>query len=120
MVTRRFSLFIGLPAACLCTALASTQAARAQYNNNSNFSVQEQRIYDVGPGGTNPASKGGSILDSTNPMDLLNKLKRGTALDDATNPTDAIDAALKELNAQTPPAATPKPGSATGPLVKQP
>ena len=51
---------------------------------------------------THTGSKGGSILDSTNPMDLLNKLKRGTALDDATNPTDAIDAALRELNAQTP------------------
>ena len=120
MVTRRLPLLLGLPAACLCTAVGLPQAAWAQYNNNSNFSVQEQRIYDVGPGGTNPAAKGGSILDSTNPMDLLNKLKRGTALDDATNPTDAIDAALKELNAQTPPAATPKPGSATGALVKQP
>ncbi len=120
MVSRRCSLLLGLPAACLCTAVATPQAARAQYNPNSNVSVQEQRAYDVGPGGSNTGSKGGSILDSTNPMDLLNKLKRGTALDDATNPTDAIDAALRELNAQTPPAATPKPGSATGPLVKQP
>ena len=119
MVTRRFSLLVGLPAACLCTAVALPEAARAQYNNNSNFSVQEQRIYDVGPGGTNPASKGGSILDSTNPMDLLNKLKRGTALDDATNPTDAIDAALKELEAQAPVSST-RPGSASAPLVKQP
>ena len=119
MVSRRCSLLLGLPVACLCTALATPQAARAQYNNNSNFSVQEQRIYDVGPGGTNPAAKGGSILDSTNPMDLLNKLKRGTALDDATNPTDAIDAALKELEAQAPVSST-QPGSASAPLVKQP
>lgn len=120
MVSRSVSLLVGLPAAGLCAAVALMPAARAQFNNNSNLSVQEQRLYDVGPSGSNPSSKGGSILDSTNPMDLLNKLKRGTALDDATNPTDAIDAALKELNAQTPPAATPKPGSPTGALVKQP
>ncbi|MFM8975993.1 MAG: hypothetical protein ACKOFN_09915, partial [Vulcanococcus sp.] len=91
----------------------------ALYNNNSNLSVQEQRLYDAGPSGSNPSSKGGSILDSTNPMDLLNKLKRGTALDDATNPTDAIDAALKELEAQAPVSST-RPGSASAPLVKQP
>ena len=118
MVTRRLPLLLGLPAACLCTAVGLPQAAWAQYNN-SNFSLQEQRIYDVGPGGTNPAAKGGSILDSTNPMDLLNKLKRGTALDDATNPTDAIDAALKELETQAPVSST-RPGSASAPLVKQP
>jgi hypothetical protein len=52
-------------------------------------------------------------------MDLLNKLKRGTALDDATNPTDAIDAALRELDAQAPASAS-RPGSASAPLVKQP
>jgi len=119
MVSRSVSLLVGLPAAGLCAAVALMPAARAQYNNNSNFSVQEQRVYDVGPGGTNPAAKGGSILDSTNPMDLLNKLKRGTALDDATNPTDAIDAALKELETQAPVSST-RPGSASAPLVKQP
>jgi hypothetical protein len=119
MVSRHLPLLLGLSVACLSTATALVPAARAQFNNNSNLSIQEQRVYDVGPGGTNPASKGGSILDSTNPMDLLNKLKRGTALDDATNPTDAIDAALRELDAQAPASAT-RPGSASAPLVKQP
>ena len=37
----------------------------------------------------------GSILDSANPMDLLNQIRRATAMDDATPPSDAIDAALK-------------------------
>ena len=37
----------------------------------------------------------GSILDSANPMDLLNRIRRATAMDDATPPSDAIDAALK-------------------------
>jgi hypothetical protein len=119
MVSRSFPLLLGLPAACLCAATALQPAARAQVNTNSNLSIQEQRVYDVGPGGTNPGTKGGSILDATNPMELLNKLKRGTALDDATNPTDAIDAALKDLEKQSPTAAS-RPGSASAPLVKQP
>jgi hypothetical protein len=44
-------------------------------------------------------------------MDLMNKIRKGTAMDDATNPTDAIDAALKELNVQssTPAAAVKAP-----------
>ena len=46
----------------------------------------------------------GSILDSTNPMDLLNQIRRATAMDDATPPSDAIDAALK---AYQNPSATP-------------
>ena len=42
----------------------------------------------------------GAILDSTNPMDLLNRLRRATAMDNATTPSDAIDEALKALDAQ--------------------
>ena len=42
----------------------------------------------------------GAILDATNPMDLLNRLRRATAMDNATTPSDAIDEALKALDAQ--------------------
>jgi len=107
MSLRRIQLLLGLPAAWLCSAALLLPAAQAQYNGNLN--TQEQRIYDYGPGGSNGSSKGGSILDSANPLDLMNKLKRGTAMDDATNPTDAVDAALKALEAQAP--ATVRPGS---------
>jgi hypothetical protein len=41
------------------------------------------------------------VLDSTNPIDLMNKIRRGTAMDDATPPGDAVDAALKDLDAQS-------------------
>ena len=61
MLSRRLPLLLGFPAACLCSAAALQPAALAQYNTNSNFSVQEQRAYDVGPSGSNPSSKGGSI-----------------------------------------------------------
>ena len=41
-----------------------------------------------------------SILDATNPLDLMNRIRRATALDDATPPNTAIDAALMEFEAQ--------------------
>jgi len=71
---------------------------------------------DYGPNGSNGTPKGNSILDSTNPIDLMNKIRKGTAMDEATNPTDAIDAALKELEVQAPAAAA----SPSAPLVKAP
>lgn len=65
------------------------------------MSSQEKQIYDYGPGGSNGTSKQGAILDSTNPIDLMNKIRRGTAMDDATTPGDAVDAALKDLDVQS-------------------
>lgn len=81
--------------------LAAAAPARADYG--SGLSKQEQNVYDYGPSGPG-SGKGGSILDSTNPLDLMNKLRKGTALDNATPPGDAIDAALKDLEAQSGPA----------------
>ena len=92
-------------AAGLIAADGIAAAARADYKGN--LSTQEQQLYDYGPNGSNGSSKAGSILDSTNPMDLMNKIRRGTALDDATDPGDAIDAALRELEVQTPTASQP-------------
>ena len=48
----------------------------------------------------------GALIDATNPMDLINRLRQATAMDNATIPSDAIDDALKlfdekELNSQT-------------------
>ena len=42
-----------------------------------------------------------SILDATNPLELMNRIRRGTALDDATPPSSAVDAALREFEAQS-------------------
>ena len=44
--------------------------------------------------------KNGSILDATNPMDLINRLRQATSMDNATSPSDAIDDALKLLDEQ--------------------
>jgi hypothetical protein len=68
-------------------------------------SPQQERELDGGPG----TGKGTSVLDATNPIDLMNRLRRATALDDATPPRDAIDAALSDFQSQSQPAS---PGSA--------
>ena len=102
----RHSLAVGAGCIALIAAGVSGQAARADYSAWG-MSTQEKQIYDYGPGGSNGTSKPGSVLDSANPIDLMNKIRRGTAMDDATPPGDAVDAALKELNA----AQTPGPSS---------
>lgn len=101
----RLPLLLALAGALAGGLGAAVSPARAEYRGN--LSTQEQTIYDYGPNGSNGSSKGGSILDSTNPIDLMNKIRRGTALDDATDPGDAIDAALKELEVQSPTATQP-------------
>ena len=87
---------------CLCLGgLLAPGSARADYAAGQ--SKQEQQFYDYGPS-SGSGKGGGSILDSANPMDLMNKLRKSTAMDDATPPGDAIDRALKLLNSPPPPA----------------
>ncbi len=65
---------------------------------------EERNLYNPGSNGSD------SILDSTNPMDLINRIRQVGSLDDATPPSDAIDAALKafrEEPAASPPTAQP-------------
>ncbi len=59
---------------------------------------QERELYQTSPS----SSDNGSILEATNPLDLMNRLRRATAMDDATSPSDAIDEALKIFEQQTP------------------
>ncbi len=63
-------------------------------------SPQEQLIYDNDPTGR---SGGAGILESGNPIELMNKLRRNSALNDATTPGDAIDQALRDLEVQSTP-----------------
>ena len=48
---------------------------------------EERQLYG---GGDNS-----DVLDATNPMDLINRLRQSGMMDNATPPSDAIDAALK-------------------------
>ncbi|MEX0588999.1 MAG: hypothetical protein WD136_07050 [Cyanobium sp.] len=85
----------------LALLLAGTSPALAQERGYGQTisSPQQERELDYGTG-TNRG--GGSVLDSANPIDLMNKLRRATAMDDATQPGDAVDAALKDFHSQPP------------------
>ncbi len=54
---------------------------------------RESELSNTLPGTNSEAN----ILDATNPLDLMNRLRRATAMDDATSPSDAIDQALRAL-----------------------
>lgn len=77
-------------------------AQQAGYGQTFGGTPMERQLYEGG----DARPSGGSLLDSTNPIDLMNKLRRGTALQDATPPASAIDAALRELESQGPSAPT--------------
>ena len=56
---------------------------------------EDRDIYNTLPG---ESKKKGSVLDVTNPMELMRTLRQATSMNDATDPVDAIDAALRELD----------------------
>ncbi|CAK6688764.1 hypothetical protein [Synechococcus sp. CBW1107] len=89
---------LALAALTLLAAPLLTPPAQAQLPSYGQ-SIQEQQIYDNSPTGR----PSGGILESGNPMELMNKLRRNSALDNATQPGDAIDQALKDLDAQAAP-----------------
>lgn len=107
----RFSLGA---ASLLLGAVGLLQPAMAQqqgYGQTIGAGQQERELnFGAGP------NRSGGILDSANPIDLMNKIRRGTAMDDATPPGDAIDAALRDYHQQSGSTAA-KPGSASS-LVK--
>ena len=81
----------------MAVALSGAGAAQAQAPLSGYQTPAEQEIYN-----TEPGKPKGSVLDASNPMDLINRLRQATSMDDATDPSDAIDAALKGWESQTP------------------
>lgn len=95
-----FNPFCKLGLAALPIALLSltTVVDRAEAQLSGDYQTpQERDLYNTVPGNNDK----GTILDATNPMDLMNRLRRSTAMDDATAPSDAIDAALKALELES-------------------
>ena len=94
-----FGATVALAAAV--ASVAGVGAARAQEKGYGQTisSPQQERELDYGTG----TNRGGSALDSANPIDLMNKLRKATSMDNATNPGDAVDAALRDFH--SPPAA---------------
>ena len=87
------------------------EAQQAGYGQTMGSSPPERQFYDNGSSSPSSGSGGSSLFNSTNPLDLMNKLKRSSALDDATSPSAAIDQALKDLEANSA-AASPRGASA--------
>ena len=75
--------------------LSFSPVAIGQFNNDFQTPV-ERDLYETSPGERNK----NSIFDATNPMELMNILRRATAMDDATSPSDAVDQALSSFDFQ--------------------
>ena len=89
---------LGLAALPIALLSLTTVVDRAEAQLSGDYQTpQERDLYNTVPGNNDK----GTILDATNPMDLMNRLRRSTAMDDATDPSDAIDAALKALESQS-------------------
>ena len=83
----------------ICSALLPVCPAAQSQTTMSQPSVLERNedrdIYNTLPG---ESKKKGSVLDVTNPMELMRTLRQATSMNDATDPVDAIDEALRELS----------------------
>ncbi|MEC9029863.1 MAG: hypothetical protein VYB74_06225 [Cyanobacteriota bacterium] len=89
---------LGLVALPIALLSLTTVVDRAEAQLSGDYQTpQERDLYNTVPGNNDK----GTILDATNPMDLMNRLRRSTAMDDATAPSDAIDAALKALELES-------------------
>ena len=67
---------------------------------------QDRNLFDGDLGGEEEG------LDLNNPLEMINRLRRGTAMEDATPPGDAVDAALREFVSRSAPPASPSPAAA--------
>jgi hypothetical protein len=95
-------LLVVAAAALLAPLLApAAQAQQQGYGQTMGTSPLERQLYDNNQrGGTG----GGSPLESGNPLDIMNAIRRNSSLSDATPPASAIDDALKAFDAQSGPA----------------
>ena len=104
------SRFIGALAPLLLLSLPTAVSAQTTgYGQPLGLSSQDRQMFGNGSGGgsASPIGGGSAGLDISNPIDLINRLRRSSAMDDATPPASAVDQALKELEAPSakPPAA---------------
>lgn len=117
---RSGALVIALLAAfpvALGAGLRPAAAQQSGYGQTMGTSPAESQIYNYDPASGGRTGGGSGGLSPTNPLDLINKIRKSTAMDDATTPEDAIDQALKELEAQSKPRPAAKPAS---PVVVSP
>ena len=79
--------------------VASAEVLAQESPMGSGYQSPQQRdVFQTVPGQNDQES----VLDATNPMDLMNRLRRANAMNDATPPSDAIDADRKALESSQP------------------
>jgi hypothetical protein len=95
---------VPLALACgLASGLPPALAQQSGYGQTMGTSPMEREVYNYDPGsGSRPGGSSGG-LNPANPLDLINKIRKGSAMDNATSPGDAVDQALKELDSQNRP-----------------
>ena len=109
--SRRTIRSLGVLALGLVTASTPALAQQTAGGTSTFGSPQLQKELDYGTG----KQDSGSLFNTANPFELMNKLRKSSSMDDATSPTDAVDAALKGMDA------SPAPALKTGsPQVKGP
>jgi hypothetical protein len=111
----RLAVLLALLAAIPPGQPQPVRAQQAGYGQTFGTTPMERQVYDGGAG----RPSGGSILDSPNPIELMNRLRRGAAMEDATPPASAIDQALRELEVQSNPV-PPSPPSSEPAAAPQP
>lgn len=90
---------LALAGAALLLAPLPAAAQTSLSETGAGFKTDNDRgILDTTSGTNNE----GTVLDATNPMQLMQRLRQATSLNDATDPVDAIDAALKALEQPAP------------------
>ena len=77
--------------------ISSVELSSSALTQENNI-PQERELYNTLPG----ANSQDNILNVTNPMELMNRLRRATAMENATSPSDAIDEALRALEEKDP------------------
>jgi hypothetical protein len=106
---------VALPLA-MASSLSPALAQQSGYGQTMGSSPMEQQLYNYDPAGGSRPSGSAAGLNPANPLDLINKIRKGSAMDNATPPGDAVDQALKELEVQSRPQAEPS----LGPVVTSP
>ena len=88
----------GLAIAACSALLTAAPAAYCQTTMSQPNGIErnaDREIYNTLPGESNKKS---SVLDVTNPMELMRTLRQATSMNDATDPVDAIDQALRDFS----------------------
>ena len=95
MQSHRVTCCLVIAASSALLIVSPSAQSQTTLSQPSSIERNEDRdIYNTLPG---ESKQKGSVLDVTNPMELMRSLRQASSMNDATDPVDAIDEALREL-----------------------